>query len=65
MDDLTMSAEEWVEVQIALDRRECRRLVDSMTNWQRNKWARAGYPGGTSIPAKILPFVQRKRGSLS
>lgn len=24
---------------------EFQRVVNSMTNWQRNQWARAGYPG--------------------
>ncbi len=30
------------------------RLANAMTNWQRQAWAKAGYP---QDPAKIRPFV--------
>lgn len=37
-----------------------KRLVEQMTNWQRSRWARAGYPGLANShyePNKIRPFV--------
>lgn len=38
-------------------------LVGSMTNWQRNQWARAGYPGGREENVvKIEPFLALRKG---
>ena len=32
-------------------------VVESMTNWQRNQWARAGYPGlHEDKPLEVLNF---------
>ena len=39
-----------------------KRLVEQMTNWQRSRWARAGYPGLANShyePNKIRPFVTK------
>lgn len=30
------------------------RAVNEMTNWQRNQWARAGYPGSKKREAKVV-----------
>lgn len=33
--------------------------VNRLTNWQRNQWARAGYPGLRQADAdKVLPFTE-------
>ncbi len=47
---------------------EVKKLVNSMTNWQRNQWAKAGYPGSArgpnnrlgkrdANPKDVLPFT--------
>ena len=45
-------------------------IVNQMTGWQRNQWARAGYPGLTGKdfmgPARFLaklPFTRIVKGS--
>jgi len=36
--------------------------VEQLTNWQRKRWARAGYPGLRKKDAeKVLPFAQMVR----
>ena len=50
------------ERRIALDPQEAERQasVQTMTNWQRTQWARAGYPKSLS---KINNFCALQRGS--
>lgn len=40
-------------------------VVNQMTNWQRNQWAKAGYPGLTRKslmgPARFLAVKRPKR----
>jgi hypothetical protein len=37
---------------------EVQRLVNRMTNRQRNRWAKAGYPGlRPANPERVKPFV--------
>jgi hypothetical protein len=41
--------------------------VNKLTNWQRGRWARAGYPGlhpSDLDPAKVAPFGKLKKGSV-
>ena len=41
---------------------DARFLINSMTNWQRNQWARAGCPGGQDKESKLIrPFTEMKR----
>ena len=43
-------------------REEVQRLVSAMTNWQRNQWAKAGYPGlRAKQPKAVKPFLDRIR----
>jgi hypothetical protein len=38
------------------------RLVDGMTNWQRSRWAQAGYPGLQAHEvAAVEPFARMRR----
>lgn len=41
-------------------------IVDSMSNWQRSQWARAGYPGlRFKVINDALPFaVKHRRGEV-
>jgi hypothetical protein len=40
------------------------RLVDGMTNWQRSRWAQAGYPGlQAHEAAAVAPFARMRRPS--
>ncbi len=52
---------------------EFQQLVNSMTNWQRNQWAKAGYPGAARPPShrlgkaeedieKLRPFLKARSG---
>lgn len=41
------------------ERKGRRKLVERMTNWQRNQWARAGYPQDLKV---IRSFVEKGRG---
>jgi hypothetical protein len=36
-----------------------KKIVASMSNWQRNKWARAGYPATLD---EVMKFKEMKRG---
>lgn len=37
-------------------------MVNRLTNWQRNQWARAKYPGLRSRdPRKVEPFTRMAR----
>ena len=41
---------------------DARFLINSMTNWQRNQWARSGCPGGQDKESKLIrPFTEMKR----
>ena len=41
---------------------EFQKQVNRLTNWQRNQWARAGYPGlQKKEPAALERFVTMKR----
>ena len=42
-----------------LEHSEIQIMVNKMTNWQRNQWARAGYPKKWS--SDILPFLITKK----
>ena len=43
---------------------KARGMIEKLTNWQRNQWARAGYPGfRPPDPAKIKKFAGMKRAS--
>lgn len=45
-----------------------KRMVEAMTNWQRNQWARAGYPGlsrGNYDADKIRPFFLKNQPEFS
>ena len=36
--------------------------VNLLTNWRRNQWARAGYPGLRQKDAeKVWPFIHKRR----
>jgi hypothetical protein len=37
---------------------EAQPMINKMTNWQRGKWAKAGYP---SDPSNLTKFVNLKR----
>lgn len=44
------------------EEKEFIRITRSLTNWQCNQWARAGYPGlHARDPEKIRPFSEMKR----
>jgi hypothetical protein len=39
-------------------------VVEKLTNWQRNQWARAGYPGlRPHDPAQVRPFLLLRHGA--
>lgn len=37
-------------------------VINSMTNWQRSQWARAGYPGlAHKVTIEVLPYALKQR----
>jgi hypothetical protein len=42
---------------------EIKPLVNSMTAWQRNQWARAGYPIETAAVKRFTRMQKRKEGA--
>ena len=51
----------WVEA-VSKERKAVQIIVNKMTNWQRNRWAKAGYPGlKRSNPSAVEGFLTLKR----
>jgi hypothetical protein len=39
----------------------CRAATNRLSNWQRQKWAQAGYPGAHDKPEAIIKFAELNR----
>ena len=39
-----------------------KKIVQTLTNWQRNQWARDGYPGlRKELVDKVMPYTTRAK----
>lgn len=46
------------------ERSELQAAITSLANWQRNQWARAGYPGlKANRPSDVRNFATMRRGA--
>ena len=55
---LLLSLQQKIEMDYEYRKIEVQRLVNTMTNRMRNKWAKAGYPGlRRKEPDKVAPYA--------